>query len=131
MRNLSALSLLTHYGHLFRPQTNTPTMTDFTKSSGHDDLVAPLTIDTLLRSHSSGNSSPAGSNEFDSQIKMNEPSRAPAKDPSESEPIFPVFIATASHVKLKAFAPSANVAGKLMDTPAAKSSPDCSTRAAT
>lgn len=97
-------------------------MNDHTDSSGTADVAAPLAIDTLLPSHSSGNSRPAGSsksdcpiNKFDSQIKRPESSRAPAIPPSEVEPVFPIFTETTSQMTIKAFAPSGDLAGKLME----------------
>ena len=51
------------------------------ENTGHDHLAAPLAIDTLHPSHSSGNCRSAGSNEFDSQMKKAETSRAHAIPP--------------------------------------------------
>lgn len=108
--------------HLSETTHTTPTMSKTTDSDGNADVAAPLTIDTLRPSHSAGNSRPAGSNEsdcpinqFDSQIKTAETSRAPATPASEAEPIRPVFTETASQLTLKAFAGSGDIAGKLMD----------------
>ena len=117
---LPALPIAAHFSET--THATTPTMSKITNSHGTADVAAPLAIDTLLPSHSSGNSRPAGSNEsdcpinkFDSQIKRPESSRAHTTPPSEAEPIFPVFTETTSQMTIKAFAPSGDLAGKLME----------------
>lgn len=95
-------------------------MNEPTDSSDHDDLAAPLAIDTLHPSHSSGNSRPAGSNEFDSQIKKAELSRAPAiqnrivalDEAPETQSQEPPK--TANQVIFEAFASSGDTAAKVM-----------------
>ena len=109
-----------------KPKPNTtPTMSKTINSDGTDNLETSLATDSIspaFLSDSSGNSRPSGSNEsdcpinkFDSQIKRPESSRAHTTPPSEAEPIFPVFTETTSQMTIKAFAPSGDLAGKLME----------------
>ena len=95
-------------------------MSKTTNSDGTADVVAPLAIDTLRPSHSSGNSRPTGSNEFDSQIKKAEVSRAPAiqtrivalGEAPETQSQEPPK--TANQVIFEAFATSGDTAAKVM-----------------
>ena len=114
---LPALPIAAHFSETTH---TTPTMSKTTNSDGAADVVAPLAIDNLHPSHSSGNSRPAGSNEFDSQIKKAELSRAPAiqtrivalGEAPETQSQEPPK--TANQVIFEAFAKSGAIAAKVM-----------------